>query len=239
MNRNFEEKRKWTTIIDTTGTAGIFFKYQGGTLHALEAEDFEPRLLGDRLLSVIKFGTTITFDFSLMPDRKLFDSKYFPVEVLHPDFLRKFENVDILRYNFPEKYTDLLVSHEEFRLVFYFTQNKVPDIFWEKTEVIEICKPEEIEQKLEEREAAKTKSTNQKEESKKQEEKTATKKIPIVTQTKATNPPKQYTKNSASTPKSTTTTKSVLTKSGNITKAIILPDKKSTILTVNSKSLKK
>ncbi len=45
MKDSYDNKKRWTTVIDVEGNAEIFFKYQGTTLFSIVEKEMQPEML--------------------------------------------------------------------------------------------------------------------------------------------------------------------------------------------------
>jgi len=208
MKDAIEKANKWPTVIDIEGSAEIFFKYQGTILFHIDEKEMQPENLCRTLLKIVAYPRTMTINFLDLPYQNIFNDDYFPVELLDPSWVQNYQNIEKLRQKFPEEFKDEIRPCKDFRLVFLFRKDNVPPILHEKTIVLEICKKEEIQERLAKREA---------EASKKEETKTNTSSTSQITtsdgaKSKNEAPKKDEKKTTTSTLKKDTTTKSSLPK---------------------------
>jgi hypothetical protein len=146
---------KFTTVIDNTGGAETFLKYRGSTEFALSEKDMTAEAIGEKFLKCHIYGTMWTIHFTDLPYKNIFDSKYFPEDVLNPQWGLKFENIDKLRANFGTKFPEMQANHKDFRIVFIFYKGEnIPDNLWQKTNVIQVFSPEDYESAKTKREEA-------------------------------------------------------------------------------------
>jgi hypothetical protein len=167
MKKAYDDDKKWSTIIDPEGNAEIFFKYQGTTLFSMSEKEMQPESLGNSLLKVCAFPRTVTINFLDLPYKNVFDEKYFPTALLDPNWILDYKNINKLRENFPQEFTEEFWACKDFRIVFFFRKNNVPAELWEKTKVFEVLKPEEFDEAV----AAQKARIAEREKSKKPEEK--------------------------------------------------------------------
>jgi hypothetical protein len=192
---------QFTTVIDNTGGAETFLKYRGSTEFALSEKEMTPEALGEKFLRSHIYGTMWTIHFTDLPYKNIFNSTYFPEDILSPQWGQKFENIDKYRASFGTKFPEMQISHKEFKMIFIFYKpDYIPDILWQKTKVIQVFKPEDYEEAQAKREEALAAAKKKVEETKvdSKETKPATKDTTKASTT--------ATKTSTTTTKPTTTT---------------------------------
>ena len=192
-------ENKWVTVIDEEERAEVFFKYQGTNIFSILEKEVQPENLCRSLLTMAKYPRTLTINYFDLPYKSIFDPKYFPEDVVDVDWVRKFDNIDSLRANFIQEFPEEVWTCQDFKICFLFKKNNVPDLFFEKTIVLEVCPPDQIKQRIEDRELANEASKKVIQEEKKVEE---TKTDPKKSTAKATSSIKA---GSTSTTKSPTT----------------------------------
>jgi hypothetical protein len=163
MKDAYDNGKKWSTVIDLEGNAEIFFKYQGTTLFSIAEKEMHPESLCQTLLKIIQYPRTMTVNFLDLPYQNIFNEEYFPIDILNPAWILDYKNLNKLRSKFPEEFKDEIWASKDFRIVFLFRKNNVPPVLFEKTHVIEICKPDELKDRLAEREEKKTEQETKKE----------------------------------------------------------------------------
>jgi len=169
---------KWVTVIDVEGNAEIFFKYQGTNYFSILEKEVAPENLCRSLLTMVKFPRTLTINYLDLPYVDIFNETYFPQNVLDVDWISNYKNIENLRQHFLEEFPEEVFPCKDFKMCFLFRKDNVPDILHEKTVVLEICPPSEIEERIAEREAKKKENNqSQVEETKIEETKDDTKKI--------------------------------------------------------------
>ena len=79
-------KEKWPFILDTTGQAARFLKYQAGNYHnAMSASDMTKEVLRKSLVGCLKYGHDMTIDLGAtkLELEQFWDPDHFPKELLH------------------------------------------------------------------------------------------------------------------------------------------------------------
>jgi len=215
------DTKKWVTVIDVEGNAEIFFKYQGTNFFSIQEKEVAPENLCRSLLKMVKFPSTLTINYLDLPYKDIFDEKYFPINVLNVDWISDYKNIEKLRQNFLEEFPEEIRPYKDFKMCFLFRKDNVPDILHEKTIVLEICSPDEIEEKQAEREAKRKENKKEEVEEKKVEE----------AKTDVKNQSKDGSKNVTSSAKKTTVEKKTPTSTTKtpVTSATKTTTKKTTI----------
>ncbi len=149
----YENERKWVTVIDVEGNAEIFFKYQGTSVFSISEKEINPESLCRSVLKMAKYPRTLTINFLDLPYHDIFEPTYFPLDLLDPDWILNYDNLEKLRQLFLEEIPEEFSASKDFRICFLFRKDNVPQILHEKTRVLEICQPDEIAKIREEREA--------------------------------------------------------------------------------------
>ena len=91
----------------------------------------------------------MTFNFLDLPYENLFDEKYFPEKVLDKSWLTKDTVNYLAKANYPGEFKEDIYPKEDFSIVFLFKEiDQVPEIFFKHTKVIEVCPPEDIDERL-------------------------------------------------------------------------------------------
>ena len=149
-----EVENKWVTVIDEEERAQVFFKYQGTNIFSILEKEVAPENLCRSLLTMAKHPRTLTINYFDLAYKNIFDPKYFPEDVVDVNWVRKFENMEKLRANFIQEFPEEVWTCKDFKICFLFKKNNVPDLFFEKTVVLEVCPPDQIKERTEERKLA-------------------------------------------------------------------------------------
>lgn len=210
---SLKERKRWVTVVDVEGNAEIFFKYQGTSYFSILEKEVAPENLGRSLLTMVKYPRTLTINYLDLPYQNIFDEKYFPQELLDHEWISNYKNIEKIREHFLQEFPEEIFPCPDFKLCFLFRKDNVPEILHQRTDVLEICSPDEIEEKIAaQKERQEAKKAAEVKEAKVEETKTDAK-TSAEPAKKGTTASKTPTKTTATTAKTTTTstTKSTTT----------------------------
>jgi len=140
---NLQTQKKWSTVIDPQGQADIYFKYFCNPVMTVGDQTPDPKQLCQKLLKTAPHPKLLAINYAGNGSQDIFDAQYFPQEVLDPQWISDKHNINQLRGNFAEEFSEEIEVSPKFGLVFVANkEDNIPAVIKKKTALIEVAAPE-------------------------------------------------------------------------------------------------